>query len=196
MLISCLMDNVLEVVSKNLAANIAALRQKRSLTQDALAKIAEIPRSTLTHLESGDGNPELRNLVKVAAALQITVEELLAKPRASCTLTKAADMLPSKRSRGAALLFNLLPDPIPGLQIERLEIEVGSTMIGIPHSAGTKEYLTCLQSEVTVSVAGEKYQVQKHDTLAFPGDQRHSYQNTGHEKAICISVIAMVPTGV
>ena len=51
------------LVSRHLARNLAALRQVRSLTQQALAKAAGVPRSTIANLESGDGNPSLAVLV-------------------------------------------------------------------------------------------------------------------------------------
>ena len=35
----------------------------------------------MTHIESGSGNPSLHNLIKVAAALQVSIEELLTRPR-------------------------------------------------------------------------------------------------------------------
>ena len=50
----------------HLARNLASLRHARALTQDALAKAAAVPRSTIANLESGAGNPSLAVLVKVA----------------------------------------------------------------------------------------------------------------------------------
>ena len=52
----------------HLARNLAGLRYARSLTQDALARAAAVPRSTIANLESGAGNPSLVVLVKVAHA--------------------------------------------------------------------------------------------------------------------------------
>ena len=68
--------------ASHLARNLASLRHTRSLTQDALAKAAAVPRSTIANLESGAGNPSLVVLVKVAAALGVPIDELLASPRA------------------------------------------------------------------------------------------------------------------
>ena len=70
------------LVSKHLARNLAALRQVRSLTQESLAKSAGVPRSTIANLESGDGNPSLAVLMKVAEALSTSIDELVASPRA------------------------------------------------------------------------------------------------------------------
>lgn len=43
-------------VSAHLAHNLIALRNVRTLTQEALAKSPGVPRSTIASLESGDGN--------------------------------------------------------------------------------------------------------------------------------------------
>jgi len=184
----------LKALSEHLAASLIELRASRGITQDQLAKLANIPRSTVTHLESGSGNPTLDNLVKVAAALQVSVEELLSPRRANCKLIKSRDL--NKTKRGSTLLIRLLPDAIPGMVIDRMEIEEGGRLGGIPHVQGTKEYFTCFQGDVTVHVASERYRVQEGDVLAFPGDQAHSYSNTGSQKAICLSVVALAPAGV
>lgn len=39
--------------------------------------------------------------------------------------------------------------------------------------------------------SGTAYRVQEGDVLAFPGDQAHSYSNTGNRKAVCVSVVAL-----
>ena len=184
-----------ESLSRHLAQNLMTLREKRGLTQAGLAKLAQIPRSTVTHLESGHGNPSLSNLARIAAALQVTIEELLARPRARCMLVRASDLPAQKRSQGVATVFKLLPDPIPGMEIDRIELEPQGRMGGIPHVGGTKEYLTVVQGEITVQVAGESYSVGPGDLLAFPGDQAHSYQNSGAKKAVGFSVVALAPIG-
>jgi transcriptional regulator with XRE-family HTH domain len=189
------MANTPRTASLNLAENLANLRAKRGLTQNALARIAGVPRSTVTHLESGAGNPSLHNLARVAGALQVTIEELLATPRASCKLVRAGDVPSVKRSQGVATVYKLLPDPIPGMEIDRMEFVVGGRMGGIPHVAGTKEYLAVVSGEITVHVAGQSYRVGEGDVLAFPGDQAHSYQNTGTRRAVGFSVVALAPAG-
>ena len=68
--------------ASHLARNLVSLRHTRGLTQDGLAKAAAVPRSTIANLESGDGNPSLAVLVKVAGALGVPIDELLASPRA------------------------------------------------------------------------------------------------------------------
>ena len=53
-------------------------RKEKSMTQDALAKKADIPYTTLAKIEAGlVMNPRMDTLIKVAAGLEITIDELI-----------------------------------------------------------------------------------------------------------------------
>ncbi len=86
-----------------------------------------------------------------------------------------------------------MPDKVRGIEIDKLEIKANSSMSGRPHLQGTKEYLMTLEGEVTVSVAGGNYAVGSGDILAFPGDQKHGYRNTGSGQAVALSVVLPLP---
>jgi len=175
----------------HLADNIKAIREARGLSQQQIAKAAGIPRATWTHLESGAGNPTLAVLIKVANALQIRVDELLAAPRTPARHLRA-DQLPVRR-KGQVTVRRLLPESLPGLDLERRLLPPGARMAGVPHTPGTREYLTCERGTVELSVGGERYTLAEGDVVTFRGDQRHSYHNPGSATAIAYSVIAFAP---
>ena len=188
--------DALERLPTYLAQNILSLRKKKGLSQDHLARLAEIPRSTLTHIESGSGNPSLLNLARLSAALQVSLEELLTRPRGEIELRGEADIPVQRRAQGKVRIAKLLPDKIKGLDVDRIELDVGATMGGQPHLAGAKEYMTVVKGEITVSVAGERWRVGRGAVLAFPGDQPHAYHNTGGGLAVAVSVVIPVALGV
>src|SRR6266540_2225980 len=128
-------------VADNLARNIRQLREARGLTQQQMAKSSGVPRPTWANMESGGANPTLAVLIKVAQALQVSVEELIAPPRASARFFPASS-LPVKQ-RGLVLVRRLLPEPIAGMEIDRMDLPPGASMAGVPHTPGTREYLTC-----------------------------------------------------
>lgn len=175
----------------HLADNIKAVREARGLSQQQIAKAAGIPRATWTHLESGGANPTLAVLIKVANALQVRVDELLAAPRQPARHLKASEL--TVRERGAVRVRKLLPEPLPGLDIERMELPPGARMAGVPHTPGTREYLTCEHGSVELAVAGERYVLSAGDVVMFRGDQRHGYHNPGKTTAVAYSVIAFAP---
>src|SRR5580658_6757829 len=116
----------------HLADNVKALREARGLSQQQIAQIAGIPRATWTHLESGGANPTLAVLVKVAAALQVRLDELLAEPRAPARHLRADELV--VRHRGDVSIRKLLPEPLAGLDLERMSLPPGARMAGVPHT--------------------------------------------------------------
>ena len=180
-----------DAAASNLANNIRTLREARGLTQQQMSKLSGIPRPTWANLESGEANPTLAVLVRVAAALQIRVEELIGPPKASARFYRSDEL--AQRVRGSVTVRKLLPDPIAGLEIERMELPVGATMTGVPHTPGTREYLTCESGEVQLTAAGQSWVLQPGELVVFRGDQRHSYRNTGPKLAVAYSVVAFAP---
>lgn len=185
------MSHDYEATGARLGRNIKALRTIRGLTQQQMARLSDLPRATWSNLESGAANPTLQVLSKVALALQVSIEELVA---GSSTGAKhyPRGSLPT-RSRGQVLLRSLLPDPIPGMMIERIELPRGTMLTGVPHTGGTREYLTCESGGITLSAGGESWRLDPGDVVVFRGDQRHSYANPGRTPAIGYSVVVLAP---
>ncbi|MBY0502094.1 MAG: helix-turn-helix domain-containing protein [Alphaproteobacteria bacterium] len=178
-------------ISKNLSSSLEYLRKARGLTQDQLAKISGIPRTTLSHMESGGGNPSLKTLSKLALALGVPYEELLITPRPSCILIRNHELIKHLRSQGQVKKVELLPRPIPGLQFERLEFQNYALLVGTPHSKGTREYFTCTKGRISVTVEGDSYSLDEGDVMAFPGDRKHTYQNLEGIKSEGISIVVL-----
>jgi XRE family transcriptional regulator, regulator of sulfur utilization len=172
-----------------LADNIRQLREARGLTQEQMAKLSGIPRATWGHLESGGANPTLAVLDRVATAMQVPLEELTAAPRASGRLYRK-DAL-GARKQGDGIVRKLLPDPIPGMTIERMEIPARGRITGVPHMPGTREYLTCETGEIVLAAGGEQWRLAAGDVVVFKGDQRHSYTNPGSRAAVGYSVVIL-----
>jgi transcriptional regulator with XRE-family HTH domain len=172
-----------------LGAHLRSLRTSRGLTQQQMARLAGLPRATWGHLETGAANPTLAVLDKVATALQVPIEELTAAPRTSGRLHPRASLRVRKQGDGS--VRQLLPDPIPGVLIDRMEIPAGGRIPGVPHMPGTREYFTCESGEVVLAVGGEQWTVGPGDVLVFRGDQRHSYRNRGKAPAVGYSVVLL-----
>jgi transcriptional regulator with XRE-family HTH domain len=178
----------------HLARNVAALRHARGLTQRDLAAAAAVPRSTVTSLESGTGNPSLQSLLKVAHALAVPLDELLAAPRAAVRLWRATEFTPRHKGHGVTLR-SLVPEPVPNEQMELMTLDAGAVMTGTPHLPATREYFTCLDGEAALIVAGEMHTLQAGDTLAFPGHLPHSYLNRTSAPARGVSLVVWDGSG-
>jgi mannose-6-phosphate isomerase-like protein (cupin superfamily) len=128
-------------------------------------------------------------LSKAAMALQVSIEELLSAPR-SAARHYASGALPV-RTPGQATVRKLLPDAIPGMEIDRIEVAPSGRMTGVPHTPGTREYLTVESGEMLLVVSGERFRLEPGDLVVFRGDQRHSYHNPGMKPAVGYSVVVL-----
>ena len=64
--------------NQNLANNIKKLREAKGLSQEKLARLADVANNTLIKMESGENqNPTLDTLKKVAKALVVSVDDLI-----------------------------------------------------------------------------------------------------------------------
>lgn len=64
--------------NQKLQINIRKLREKKGLSQEKLARLADVANNTIIKIESGENqNPTLETLQKIAKALDITIDDLV-----------------------------------------------------------------------------------------------------------------------
>lgn len=61
---------------KRFGTNVRAIREKRELSQEALAEIADLDRTYIGGLERGERNATLASIFRIAKALKTSVSEL------------------------------------------------------------------------------------------------------------------------
>lgn len=62
----------------NLAKNVEQLRKQKGLSQEKLARLADVANNTIIKIESGENNnPTLETLRKVAEAFGVSVDKLI-----------------------------------------------------------------------------------------------------------------------
>ena len=185
-----------DLVAAHLARNLASLRHTRALTQDALAKAAAVPRSTIANLESGVGNPSLVVLVKVADALACRSTNCPPRRARRCGAGGGRGRRAQSSGRGVTIR-ELVPEPVPDEMMKLMDFEPGASMRGTPHLPGTREFFTASTGRVTIFVAGERYELGAGDVLGFPRQRAHSYQNAdAMAPARGVSVVVLAKAGV
>ena len=180
--------------AENLAENIKYQRQKRNLSQGQLAKLSEVPRSTIANIETGMSNPTLSVMSKISSALKLSIEELLSAAKIINKLYKAGTLPVLKVGDSQKVTIQkLFPHAIPGMEIDRLSLKSGARMKGNPHRPGTFEYLYCESGSIDLWVSGEKMELKEGDLATFSGDQHHSYTNPYDNSANAFSVVVLAP---
>jgi quercetin dioxygenase-like cupin family protein len=77
------------------------------------------------------------------------------------------------------------------MEIDRFELPPKAKMVGVPHTPGTREYLTCERGTIQLIASGERVTLSEGDIVAFRGDQRHSYENPGLSPSVAYSVVVL-----
>ncbi len=67
-----------ESSKNNIAKTVKRLREKASLSQEKLARLADVSNNTIINIEAGkQDNPTIDTLKKVAKALSVPIEDLI-----------------------------------------------------------------------------------------------------------------------
>ncbi|WET04851.1 helix-turn-helix transcriptional regulator [Flavobacterium sp. YJ01] len=69
-----------ETFISNLGIHIRQLREKKGLSQQALAEDCDIPRNQIGRIERAEINTGIKTLIRIANALDIDLKELLDFP--------------------------------------------------------------------------------------------------------------------
>ena len=90
----------------------------------------------------------------------------------------------------------MVPEPLPEETLTIMDFSPKANMRGLPHLPGTREFFTCLAGQVTIFVAGDRYDLSAGEVLAFPGNLPHFYQNPhGQQDARGVSVVILAKAG-
>ncbi len=66
-----------------------------------------------------------------------------------------------------SVVRKLLPEHVDGLDIEHLVIPAGNTLTGVPHTMGTREYLSVINGVIDLRVAGDCHRLAVGDATRF-----------------------------
>ena len=69
--------NADQILKEKFGENLKAWREKKDLSQEAMAFITGLSRSYYAEIETGDRNPSLVNISKIIAATETSFEKLL-----------------------------------------------------------------------------------------------------------------------
>ena len=71
-------------IVKRIGLNITIIRERRGLTQEKLAELADLHRAYIGQIERGEKNIGLRNLEKIANALSVDIRVLVDTSKVDC----------------------------------------------------------------------------------------------------------------
>ncbi|WP_179105651.1 helix-turn-helix domain-containing protein [Vreelandella utahensis] len=164
----------------SLASNLKRTRLLQGLTLSGLAQQSGIAKSTLSRLETGEGNPTIDTLWALANALKVPFGELVAGGEGSLSESQSSD------DHGA--LVRLMERTFGERLIEtyRMELPAGHIRRSNAHAPGVRERVVVLEGCLLAGSAARPQRLNPGESCEYPADVEHLYG------AMDASAVAMV----
>jgi transcriptional regulator with XRE-family HTH domain len=177
-------------LGRRVADNLRERRRVSHLSLDELAKLSGVSRAALSQIETCKTNPSLSVLWKVAVGLKIPFAELIGENRGSVSLLRRGEAQVLKSVDGKMESRPLSQSGVgPGVEVYELRLVPHGAHAAEAHAPGTRELVTVVQGSLKMRVGEETYLLALGDSLVFPADQDHVYENPGGSEARVHNVI-------
>lgn len=177
-------------LARRVAENLRQKRKARGMSLDDLAKASGVSRAALSQVETCKTNPTVGLLWKIAVGLGIPFADLLGQPKTGISVLRRADAQVLRSLDGKLESRPLTPAGASArVEIYELRLAARATHGAEPHAAGTHEFLVVLSGSLRLHVDGEQLDLMAGDTVSFPADRAHSYENPGSSEARYHNVI-------
>jgi len=159
------------------------LRQRRRLTQRALAKACDMSANAIGLIERGECSPSVSTLRRLTIALDVPIIDLFTETE------EQAVVLVKKRHRSQAhndkIRMENLAEGLAGQGMEPflVTLQPGAGIEATPVVHLGEEFAFCLEGEVEYRIAGQAYQLEEGDSLIFLARQPHCWCNLGDHPA-------------
>ncbi|GAA4223438.1 transcriptional regulator with XRE-family HTH domain [Streptosporangium album] len=169
-----------ETITAAVANNVRAQRAHRQMTLDELAARSGVSRGMLVQVEQGRTNPSINTLTRIADALGVTVARMVeVSDTPVVRVVHAADVVTFPHGEASSARLLVGTDAPAILELWDWRLAPGEHHDGDAHPPGTREMLTVLEGELTLSVYGASHVVRVDDAVVFSADRPHKYANHG-----------------
>jgi len=173
-----------------LAENLKALRAHQKLSLDKVAEMTGVSKTMLGQIERGESNPTINTVWKIANGLKISFTELIHQPQSDTTVITKQDVQPLQEDNGRYRVYPYFPfEEGRRFEMYAVEIENGGYLSAEPHRAGTEEFITVYEGELSIRVNNEEFTVKVGESIRFKADRPHVYHNSGE---VCTRVCMVI----
>lgn len=163
------------------------VREKKGLSQRMLAKVAGVPSSTISLIESGGTNPSVGSLKRILGAIDMPLGEFFNLEAAeqerfyfrSSELIEIGKDGVSYRQLGSTASSSIQ------MLYEVYQSGAESGRVMLSHEG--EEVGLVISGKLEVTVAGEKQVLEAGDGYLFASTKPHRFRNVGKEKCIVVS---------
>ncbi|MFO3905713.1 helix-turn-helix domain-containing protein [Enterobacter hormaechei] len=168
-------------VSLAVANRIRNWRKEKKLSLDELSRRASVSKGMLVEIEKGAANPSIAILCKLAAALGVSVADIVnvaSEPQVHLIEEAAIPVLWQGEKGGSARLLAGTAGP-DMIELWRWEMQPGESFSSPGHPAGTFELLHVEAGVLTLKIEESVTQVVAGASAVAKTDAAHSYVNDG-----------------
>lgn len=179
-------------VNRAVSDSIKSWRKSQKLSLDELSRRAGVSKGMLVEIEKGAANPSIAILCKVAAALGVSVADIVNVSHApDAWLIKNSDMpvLWQGEQGGTAQLLAGTRGP-DMIELWRWQMFAGEVFSSSGHSSGTLELLHVEQGTLALTVGEQTMVVQQGCAAVARTDMPHAYASADHQPVVFTMTVA------
>lgn len=178
-----------------LGAAVRSARRRLDLSIAELAQRAGVSLGLVSQLERGMGNPSLGTISKLAAALGLTISQLLEEPGPDFAVVRAgagyAIPLDPALSPDAQVQRDLLtPRGESMLQVIRSTLPVGFSNEGNPYRHIGTEAVTVLQGRLLIQHGDQRTELEPGDSATYGCSAPHWWANAAAEPTVVLGAVS------
>ena len=178
-------------LGRRVADNLRAKRKARGLSLDDLATSSGVSRAALSQIETYKSTPTIGLLWKISAGLGVPFAELIGEARGAVSVLRKNESSVLRSLDGKLESRPLSPvGTTPLVELYELRLAPRSSHKAEAHARGTHEVLVVLTGAVRLTVDGETHDLGAGDSICFPADRVHVYENPAGAEARYLNLIA------
>jgi transcriptional regulator with XRE-family HTH domain len=171
-------------LGRRVAENLRERRKARGMSLDDLAQASGVSRAALSQIETHKSNPTVGLLWKIAVGLGVPFADLIGAVRAEVSILRRTDGQVLRSLDGKLESRPLAPaGSSPNVELYELRLAARSSHLSDPHAPGTHELLVVLSGALRMHLGTESYDLAAGDSISFPADGPHAYENPGGSEA-------------
>jgi transcriptional regulator with XRE-family HTH domain len=176
-------------LARRVADNLRARRKSRGMSLDDLANASGVSRAALSQIETHKSNPTVGLLWKIAVGLGVPFAELIGEVKGGISVLRRADGSVLRSLDGKLESRPLAPaGTSPLVELYELRLSARSTHAADAHAPGTHELVVVLSGSLRMRVStgadeAEVHELGAGDSISFPADVPHAYENPGGSEA-------------
>lgn len=189
------MDDELNDKTIEVGQKIRIIRERKRLSQQAVAEQSGLSRNTLSLIERGKSSPTVSTLKRIASALSVDINAFFdPSGKTSIVYTKS-------EKRPSLLLSECLLSDLGAGLVEQyvtplfVRLEPGARS-GNPVSHEGQDFIFCLKGEVIFHVNNHTYVLGPGDSLLYDAHLGHRFLNSGLDEAELLIVLSTPQDGI